>query len=63
MKTLILICTLSALAACATSSGQGGTQVYGEIKARDLCVAAPILLSVLPALVEPSVLASSLARW
>ncbi|WP_275112347.1 hypothetical protein [Neisseria lactamica] len=33
MKTLILICTLSALAACATPSGQGGTQVYGEIKA------------------------------
>lgn len=32
MKTLILICTLSALAACATPSGQGGTQVYGEIK-------------------------------
>ncbi|WP_301912015.1 MULTISPECIES: hypothetical protein [Neisseria] len=33
MKTLLLICTLSALAACATPSGQGGTQVYGEIKA------------------------------
>ncbi|HEZ7996481.1 hypothetical protein ACNF4B_03615 [Neisseria meningitidis] len=38
------ICTLSALAACALS-GQGGSRVYGEIKARDLCVTAPILLS------------------
>ncbi|HFC5894342.1 MULTISPECIES: hypothetical protein [Neisseria] len=33
MKTLILICTLSALAACATPSEQGGSRVYGEIKA------------------------------
>lgn len=62
MKIPLPICTLSALAAC-TLSGQGGSRVYGEIKARDLCVTAPILLSVLPALVEPSVLASSLARW
>ncbi|HGH6189063.1 TPA: hypothetical protein ACJL0L_001706 [Neisseria meningitidis] len=44
MKPPLPICTLSALAAC-TLSGQGGTQVYGEIKARDLCVTAPILLS------------------
>lgn len=33
MKTLLLICTLLPLAACTTPSGQGGTQVYGEIKA------------------------------
>lgn len=32
MKTLILICTLSALAACATPSEQGGSRIYGEIK-------------------------------
>ncbi len=41
MKTPLPICTLSALAACALS-GQGGSRVYGEIKARDLCVTAPI---------------------
>lgn len=33
MKTLLLICTLLHLAACATPSGQGGSRVYGEIKA------------------------------
>ncbi len=32
MKTLLLICTLLPLAACTTFSGQGGSQVYGEIK-------------------------------
>lgn len=32
MKTPLPICTLSALAAC-TLSGQGGSRVYGEIKA------------------------------
>lgn len=45
MKTLLLICTLLPLAACTTFSGQGGSRIYGEIKARDLCVTAPILLS------------------
>lgn len=32
MKTLLLICTLLPLAACTAFSGQGGTQIYGEIK-------------------------------
>ncbi len=33
MKTPLPICTLSALAARATPSEQGGSRVYGEIKA------------------------------
>lgn len=32
MKTLLLICTLLPLAACTAFSGQGSTQIYGEIK-------------------------------